>query len=164
MLEITVGLPGAGKTTYAQAWVAQDPLGRCRVNRDDLRAMMFNAHGRLDPAQEDAVTAAEHAAVSNLLGAGMDVIVDATHLTDSSRAVWATLAASMGVPFVVQVLDTPVAECIRRDAARGAQGGRCVGAEVITRLDELRRTSLARTSASGRVDRGTDTLLTIDLD
>jgi hypothetical protein len=48
--------------------------------------MLFNAHGRLDPEQEDAVAAAERAAVANLLGAGMDVIVDATHLTDAHRS------------------------------------------------------------------------------
>lgn len=144
MLKITTGLPGAGKTTYAQAWVAEDPRSRCRVNRDDLRAMLFNSHGKLDPEQEDAVSAAELTSVAILLGDGMDVIVDATHLTDHSREKWADLAAAMNTDFVVHVLDTPVAECIRRDRARGAQGGRCVGADVIAQLDRGRhRHSLA---------------------
>lgn len=138
MLMITTGLPGAGKTTYARDWVAADPCARVRVCRDDLRAMLFGAHGRLEPAQEDAVTVAEHSAVTDLLGAGWSVIVDATHLSEYSRAVWAELAASMGVDFAVHALDTPVDECIRRDQARGEAGGRCVGADVITRLDELR--------------------------
>ena len=104
MLTITTGLPASGKTAYAQAWVAEDPHGRCRVNRDDLRAMLFNTHGKLEPAQEDAVTAVERAAVANLLGIGMDVIVDATHLTADSHVVWAALAASMGVDFTVHVV------------------------------------------------------------
>lgn len=140
MLKITTGLPAAGKTTYAQAWVAEDPHSRCRVNRDDLRAMLFNSHGKLDPEQEDAVSAAELTSIAILLGNGMDVIVDATHLTDRSRAKWADLAASMGTDFVVHEIDTPAAECIRRDRARGAQGGRCVGVAVITRLDANRHT------------------------
>lgn len=140
MLTITTGLPGAGKTTYARAWVAAAPHARCRVNRDDLRAMLFDAHGRLTPAQEDAVTAAEQAMVTNLLCLGRDVIVDATHLTDRSHAVWAELAAAMGHDFTVHAVDTPVDECIRRDTARGAGGGRSVGAEIITRL-HARRTA-----------------------
>lgn len=129
MLNILTGLPGSGKTTYALAWVAADP---------DLRAMLFNAHGLLSDAQEGAVTAAEQSAVANLLGIGMDVIVDATNSTEHDRAAWADLAATMGHAFNLHVVDTPVAECIRRDAARGAAGGRTVGADVITLLDHLR--------------------------
>lgn len=143
MLTITTGLPGAGKTTYAHAWVAADPHCRARVNRDDLRSMLFDTHGLLDSAQEDAVTAVERAAVANLLGAGMDVIVDATHLTEAKRAVWTELAAAMGHDVVIHAIDTPVDECIRRDAARGRAGGRCVGADVITALDEERRCAVA---------------------
>lgn len=134
MLTITTGLPGAGKTTFAQAWVATDPEHRCRVNRDDLRAMLFDKSGRLDDAQEGAVTAVEWATVETLLGTGMDVIVDATHLTAESQSAWADLAATMGHDFTVHPVDTPVAECIRRDAARAAAGARSVGADVITML------------------------------
>lgn len=146
LLTITTGLPGAGKTTYARAWVAADPDRRARVNRDDLRAMLFDTHGQLSAEREDAVTAAERAAVVSLLEAGMDVVVDATHLTADSRAVWAELAASLGADFVVHAVDTPVAECIRRDAARGAQGCRSVGADVITALDDVRRRDAALSS------------------
>ncbi|MFZ2528463.1 MAG: AAA family ATPase [Rhodococcus sp. (in: high G+C Gram-positive bacteria)] len=138
MLIITTGLPGAGKTTFARVWVAADPVARCRVNRDDLRGMLFDAHGHLGTAREAAVTAVERSAVVSLLALGRDVIVDATHLTDHSRAGWAELAAAMGHDFTVHRVDTPVDECIRRDAARAAGGGRGVGAEVIAMLDARR--------------------------
>lgn len=38
-LIITRDLPASGKTTWARSWVAEDPIHRTRVNRDDIRAM-----------------------------------------------------------------------------------------------------------------------------
>jgi len=38
-LIVTRGLPGSGKTTAATAWVAEEPLRRARVERDEIRSM-----------------------------------------------------------------------------------------------------------------------------
>ena len=40
-LHLTRGIPGSGKSTFAKQWVQEDPEGRVRINRDDLRGMMF---------------------------------------------------------------------------------------------------------------------------
>ncbi|TWH67971.1 putative kinase [Micromonospora olivasterospora] len=135
-LVITRGLPGSGKTTYAEKWVAEDPQRRFRVNRDDLRAM---GHGRRIGVrwQEDAVTTAQNAQVLALLRAGLSVIVDDTNLPDASVEQWRRLAKQAGANLVaVDLRDVPVKTCIARDAARGAGGGRLVGAEVIRRIAE----------------------------
>ncbi|RHA38698.1 phosphatase domain-containing protein [Cellulomonas rhizosphaerae] len=126
-LIITRGYPGSGKTTYAQAWVAEDPEQRARVNRDDLRGNLYCQHQGLTFAQEQTITAAQHAAVRALLTAGRDVIVDDTNLRLRHARNWADLAVEKDVPFVVIDVDTPVDECIRRDANRA----RVVGERVI---------------------------------
>jgi predicted kinase len=36
-LILTRGVPASGKSTWAKAWVEEDPLNRVRVNRDNLR-------------------------------------------------------------------------------------------------------------------------------
>ena len=39
-LILTRGIPASGKSTWAKAWVQEDPQRRVRVNRDDLRRML----------------------------------------------------------------------------------------------------------------------------
>lgn len=131
-LLVLVGLPGSGKSTLARRWVDADPAHRARVSRDDLRMML---HGRLaweQEWQEDQVTTAQHALVAALLAAGISVVADATNLTARHRQALAEIARQAGARVVVQVVDTPVEECVARDAAR--PDGRRVGADVIRRL------------------------------
>ncbi len=130
-LHITRGLPGSGKTTYAREWVAADPTRRARVNRDDIRTML---HGdRLGTRwQEDQVTVVQDAAVEALLRAEMDVICDDTNLGKADMIRWQRLATNAGATLaVIDLRHVPQDVCIARDAARGAAGGRLVGAEVI---------------------------------
>jgi predicted kinase len=132
-LVITRGLPASGKTTWARAWVGDDPW-RLRVNRDDLRSM---ATGRavLPGRLEDAVTVAQHAAVEALLRAGHAVVVDDTNLRLRHARAWAELAGRADADFAVRdFTDVPVAVCVERDAARAAAGEAAVGADVIRDL------------------------------
>lgn len=125
-LTITRGLPASGKTTYARAWVAQDPSSRVRVNRDDLRLSMFGAPF-LDYALEAVVSTAQRAQVEALLRAGRDVIVDDTNLRAKYARAWADLAAACGARFQWADFPIPLDVCLARDAARD----RPVGEQVI---------------------------------
>lgn len=123
VLLLTRGLPASGKTTWARAWVAEDPTGRARVNRDDLRANLFGAQ-KLDYTGEQAVTAAQHAAVRALLTAGRSVVVDDTNLRVKYARAWVDLAAAAGAEWAtVDFLDVPVEECVRRAERRFIAGG-----------------------------------------
>lgn len=133
-LLITRGLPASGKSTWAKAWVAEEPTKRARVNRDDLRAMLFDGAGILDHEQENAVSVAEQAQVEALLTAGISVVVDATHLRLRYARAWADLALKLGVEFECVDFDSDVELCIDRDAQRISSGVRGVGAEVIRDL------------------------------
>ena len=95
-LLLTRGLPGSGKSTYARNAVERE--GMVRVNRDDLRMMMFGKKGALPYQLEKMVTDVEHASVKALLEAGESVVVDAMHLRPKYVREWKRLAQGMGVP------------------------------------------------------------------
>lgn len=125
-LILTRGIPASGKSTWAKEWVAESPLTRARVNRDDYRAMMFD-EPVLSYEQEKAVSAAQQAAVKALLGAGMDVVVDDTNLRAKFVKMW--YALSENVEFEDFPIDLDLA--LMRDDARNWEGKRSVGEFVI---------------------------------
>jgi predicted kinase len=122
-LKLTRGVPASGKTTWAKAWVAEDPERRARFNRDDYRAMMFDSDGVLTYAQEKAVSAAQQAAVKAALNAGLDVVVDDTNLRAKFVRMW------YGIASEIEFVDFAIGidEAYERDAARE----RSVGPDVL---------------------------------
>lgn len=131
-LVITRGLPASGKTTWAKAWVEADPAARVRVNRDDLRHMLFGAYWGLTYAQEETVTVAQHAAVKAALSAGKSVVVDDTNLRARNARALLDIAAAVDADWSVEDLTwVPLDVCLGRDAQRRAEGRRAVGGDVI---------------------------------
>lgn len=131
-LVLTVGLPGSGKSTWAREWVAEDPARRARVNRDDLRTMLRGELVWGDRDLEEQVTAAQRATVRALLEAGISVVVDDTNLNRARRGALISIGKAAGADVVIHQMDTPVEECIRRDALRPPH--QRVGEAVIRRL------------------------------
>ncbi|MFD3594306.1 AAA family ATPase [Nocardia sp. NPDC058640] len=124
------GYPGAGKTCLFASLRKSHPM-LARVSRDDLRATLFAAEGRLSHEQEEIISKAERAQAAALLDGGYDVFIDAMNLRTQWTRGWANFAALHGADVAVIDLDTSVDECIRRDAQRGAGGGRMVGEDAI---------------------------------
>lgn len=119
----TRGVPGSGKTTWAREWVAADPEGRARVNRDDLRGMVnksaFVAQTGDRPGTERAIRAVRDAAITALLNRGVDVVCDDTNLPSRTVRDLRRLAVLSGAEFeVVDLTDVPLEECLRRNALR----------------------------------------------
>jgi len=117
-LTITRGLPASGKTTYARNWVAADPAGRARINRDDIRGM---AHASVFLGQdtEKQIQVIRDAAVGALLKRGVDVIVDDTNLPSRTARDLRRLAMLAGADFRVwDLTNVPLQVCLDRNAAR----------------------------------------------
>lgn len=125
------GLQGSGKSTYARAWVAEDPDHRIRVNRDDIRFALFGKYWGLSQHQEETVSTIEHATSTAALKAGLSVIIDATNFKARTAKDWISAADKHKAEFVVVDIETPLEECIKRDMERGIRGERSVGEEVI---------------------------------
>jgi predicted kinase len=131
-LVITRGLPASGKSTWARAWVSEDPLHRAEVNRDHLRLMMHGLEWSGNTYLEDQVTAAQHSAISALLAAGIDVISSDTNLRQRYVRDLAKIARRHGAAVkVIDMAQVPLETCIERDTARGARGERAVGTHAI---------------------------------
>lgn len=134
VLRVLRGLPGAGKTSLATSWQTIDPQRRRVVSRDEIRFELFGVYSGLTAEQEAVVTDIEFLRTERALLAGLSVAVDATHLVSEHRQRWVELAARCGVRHEVVTVDTPLAECLRRNRARAATGGRFVPEEVIVRM------------------------------
>ena len=116
------GLPGCGKSTWARAWVAEDPAGRARVNLDDLRAML-HASTFLGAATEVQVETVRTATVRELLGLGVSVVVDETNLPDRKVDFLREVARLCGADVVVVDLrGVPLQVCQARNEARTGVG------------------------------------------
>lgn len=118
------GLPGCGKTTEAMKLVEEQNFKR--VNKDDLRAMIDSS--KWSKENEKQIIEARDLLVIQYLDAGYNVVVDDTNFHPSHIETLAEIADNCDADFEVKFIDTPVMECIRRDALRGDKS---VGAKVI---------------------------------
>ncbi|MGA9666429.1 MAG: AAA family ATPase [Gallionella sp.] len=126
-LIITHGLPGCGKSTFAQ--VALERLGAVRVRSDVERKRLFGLTALADSKvqtgadiySEDA-THRTYARLNDLarglVGSGFSVIVDAAFMLHAEREGFRALAVEMGVPFVIASLQADGAVLAERLALR----------------------------------------------
>ena len=132
-LTITRGLPGSGKTTFAEKWVKQE-LNRVRVNRDDLRFLMFGKYAGLNHWEETSLTFLQHGLVACWLGSGVNVIVDDTNLNTLTVKGWQKVALAENAHFRYVDFWMEPERAIEMVARRGREGGRSVPREVIDRM------------------------------
>jgi alkanesulfonate monooxygenase SsuD/methylene tetrahydromethanopterin reductase-like flavin-dependent oxidoreductase (luciferase family)/predicted kinase len=136
-LVVLVGAAGSGKSTWA--------LDRYRraevVSSDDLRAVVGSGPADLD-ASADAFDLLERI-VAARVSRGLTTVVDTLGLDRARRVAWRDAARGAGLPAAVVVLETPAAECRRRNALRD----RPVPAPVLA--DQLRRAALVRAEVDG---------------
>lgn len=144
---IARGIPGSGKSTWAEKWVQEDPDNRIRVNRDDLRQQLiaangvkqgkttngyyvYNDKGQLDRDFETRVSNLETSIVERALKAGKSVASDNTNLSNRATKPWVAAARKYRIPVVVKEFHVTPEEAIRRDKLRD----RSVGPNVINRM------------------------------
>ena len=117
------GIQGSGKSTWAKAWVAEDPEHRIRINNDDLRNM-FGPYWI--PSREDVVTHAKQTIVTYAMGKQYDIVVDNMNLNPKEVQYWTNVVnyyngyTKTGEHYEIEFKDffIPLEECIRRDSAR----------------------------------------------
>lgn len=131
MLILTRGIPASGKSTWAKAWVAEDPDNRLRVNRDNLRWTLGIKQGIGTFPEEEEVTYWQRQMVQRAIEQGKDVVIDDTNIRAKYAKDWLMLARAYGVPVEFKDFPIPMETALFRDAMRGSRGERSVGYEVI---------------------------------
>jgi predicted kinase len=171
-LYITRGLPGCGKTYQASAWVAEDPGGRARINRDDLRAMVHDGV-HIKGVTEPRIIAVRDAAISALLRRGVDVVCDDTNLPQRTVRDLARLARRAGADFEVwDLTDQPLEQCVARDAGRVERVGEQVIRDMHSKFLRGKRHPLPMPEGGDDADRlkpytatpGTPRAVLVDID
>lgn len=136
-LILTVGIPGSGKSTYALDWVLARP-GRVRVNRDDLRFMMYGEYWGPD-IDERLITDIQTELVIKALYKGNDVIVDNTNINRVHRLALIGTAKQHGFETRLLFFDIEVEEAIRRNFKRERQVPDTVIRDMHKRYMEIER-------------------------
>lgn len=123
---LTRGLPGSGKTTWAKK-----QKGFIRINRDDIREMLFY-NILYSPEQEEQITCIQHGALKNALKAGHDVILDDTNLNTKYVRQLMKIAQSFGAEVEFKdFTDVSPEKCLENIYTRAAMGGREVEKNVV---------------------------------
>ena len=115
-LYVMVGVPGAGKTTYARAHLRH----AVRLSLDELRLMFSGVS--YDPRYEPMV-AAGASALLDVLAAGatgwrVDLVLDATNVTRAYRREAIERARRHGLEPVCVFMDTPLERAFERNLGR----------------------------------------------
>ena len=126
------GIQGSGKSTWAKAWVAEDPEHRIRINNNDLRNMVGPYWV---PTREDVISHTKVEIVKYAMTRGYDIVVDNMNLNPKEIKFWENVINEhnryISSPKVVQPawvqweyeiefkdFFIPLDECLRRDANR----------------------------------------------
>lgn len=126
------GIPASGKSTWAKDQVKNDPDGTIRINRDDLRNMLFNYH--FSGSNEKMVLRIRDFCISDGLKRGKNIIIDDTNLKRSNFDDICKMAKALNIECIV--MEKPfyieLNEAIERDNKR--EGTAKVGSNVIKKF------------------------------
>lgn len=127
---ICQGLPASGKSTWAKAWVTDQPGKRVRINRDDLRAMCHDSHWSRD--NEKMIVDARNELLRLALWKDLDVIIDDTNFGDNPRHIqevvdgwWCDHSAQWQADnerpqVTIKFFDVTLTEALKRNSQRAA--------------------------------------------
>lgn len=125
-LILLCGIPGSGKTTYAEKYIEEHP-GTVHLSSDKIRKELHGDESIQDNPGEVFGIMQKRAIVG--LDFGYSVLYDATNMTRKDRAGIIT-ACPKFAKIECHIIWAPIKTCIERDATRK----RTVGKEVIDRM------------------------------
>lgn len=133
------GLPASGKSTWARAWVKEDPEHRVRFNRDDIRNMLGIYWV---PSREPLINSIYDSFIKDAMVNGYDIVLDNMNLNketikeiEKEVLDFNNWISNSELDFRYEIeyksfLEVPLQTCIDRDSKREAPIGektiRCI--------------------------------------
>lgn len=114
---LTQGVQGSGKTTWAKAWVAEDPEHRIRINNDDITSMWGQPFGT--PGLYERLKMFRQLMITRAIQDNLDIVVDNMNLSTSSLKEVQEIVKNFD--YVIEYKDftkVPLEVCIERDSKR----------------------------------------------
>jgi tRNA uridine 5-carbamoylmethylation protein Kti12 len=114
---LTQGIQGSGKTTWAKAWVAEDPEHRIRINNDDITSMWGQPFGT--PGLYERLRMFRQLMITRAIQDNLDIVVDNMNLSTSSLKEVQEIVKNFD--YVIEYKDftkVPLEVCIERDSKR----------------------------------------------
>lgn len=118
-LYILIGVPGCGKSTYAEELAQKSERGIALVSSDQIRKSLYGNESCQDNPKK--VFSIAHQAIIDQLQKGYDVIFDATNIYAKNRKdliLKVCFEVTKPVRFVAIYFDTPIETCIARQDLR----------------------------------------------
>lgn len=125
-LILLVGIPGSGKTTYAEKYIKNNP-NTVHLSSDKIRAELWG--NEATQGDNNEVFSLMQTRAIDALNNGQSVVYDATNITRKDRSYIITLCPKFA-KIECHVIWAPIEICIERDEARE----RTVGTDVIDRM------------------------------
>ena len=114
---LTQGIQGSGKTTWAKAWVSEDPEHRIRINNDDITSMWGQPFGT--PGLYERLRMFRQLMITRAIQDNLDIVVDNMNLSTSSLKEVQEIVKNFD--YVIEYKDftkVPLEVCIERDSKR----------------------------------------------
>lgn len=125
-LILLVGIPGSGKTTYAEKYIKENP-NAVHLSSDKIREELWGNEATQGDNNE-VFSLMQYRAI-DALNNGQSVVYDATNITRKDRSYIIALCPKFA-KIECHIIWASIETCIERDAARE----RTVGKEVIDRM------------------------------
>jgi predicted kinase len=117
-LYILIGIPGAGKSYYAQKYLRDKDT--IIVSADEIREMVYGSYKFSESTNKDIMKIAKQKIEEGLL-CNINVVFDATNTNKNNRKQIVRIGKKYNVQIIAIVFKTSVSECIKRNELRSLE-------------------------------------------